>query len=223
MNIPHLLLYSLRGVSLAHAIETYASPKASCISQAKGLSRMGRNWMVICWMAMLLLMLCSDVTLCRRGSSGKKANKNKNLPPNNKPNSIKTEPVKIPGTLCYTGQLLDIKLEPEDAKYYANNFKKFPDCVYYPRCFQSLQLNTTKDMLASECFNVTVSLTENKLDLSEGKNTTNTYARIMGHVINHLCANGFCCQSCSLSLSIHSAFHQLVMLCLMHFISLTVQ
>ncbi|EMP41195.1 Prion-like protein doppel [Chelonia mydas] len=117
---------------------------------------MGRTRTVTCWMAMLLLVLCSDIILCRRGSTSKKANQNKSPPPVNKPSPpSKKEPVKIPGTLCYTGQLLDIKLEPEDARYYTDNFKKFPDCVYYPRCFQSLEANATKDALVSDCFNVT--------------------------------------------------------------------
>ncbi|XP_073181044.1 prion-like protein doppel [Lepidochelys kempii] len=186
---------------------------------------MGRTRMVTCWMAMLLLVLCSDITLCRRGgSTSKKANQNKSPPPVNKPSPpSKKEPVKIPGTLCYTGQLLDIKLEPEDARYYTDNFKKFPDCVYYPRCFQSLEANATKDALVSECFNVTVSLTENKLGLSEGKNATSAYARVMWRVISHLCAMDFCCQPCSLALSIHGSFGRVAMLCLMSFISLTVQ
>nr|XP_048685427.1 prion-like protein doppel [Caretta caretta] len=188
-------------------------------------SRMGRTRMVTCGMAMLLLVLCSDITLCRRGgSTSKKANQNKSPPPVNKPSPpSKKEPVKIPGTLCYTGQLLDIKLEPEDARYYTDNFKKFPDCVYFPRCFQSLEANATKDALVSECFNVTVSLTENKLGLSEGKNATSAYARVMWRVISHLCAMDFCCQPCSLALSIHGSFGRVAMLCLMSFISLTVQ
>uniref|UniRef100_A0A8C8R9V0 Prion/Doppel protein beta-ribbon domain-containing protein n=1 Tax=Pelusios castaneus TaxID=367368 RepID=A0A8C8R9V0_9SAUR len=183
---------------------------------------MRRKLMVACWVATFLLVLHSDTTLCRRGTSSKKANKNKNPPYVNKPNlSAKEEPLKPSGTLCYTGQLLNVTLEPEDAKYYTHNFKNFPSCIYYPRCFQSPKQNTIKRMLVSECFNNTVSLTE--LDLSEGKNTTNVNTRVLWHVISHLCAMEFCCNPCSLSLSSHNSVAQLAVLCLTSFIPLTVQ
>uniref|UniRef100_A0A803T0P7 Prion/Doppel protein beta-ribbon domain-containing protein n=1 Tax=Anolis carolinensis TaxID=28377 RepID=A0A803T0P7_ANOCA len=106
---------------------------------------------------------------------------------------ISTTATTFQGNLCRGGQMIDnMDLEPNDKVYYKANLKIFPDGLYYPNCSLLLQPNTTKEELVGECVNFTIA--SNKLNLSKGKDLSNTKERVMWVLIHHLCANESCGQ-----------------------------
>ncbi|XP_062995265.1 prion-like protein doppel [Elgaria multicarinata webbii] len=146
--------------------------------------------------AILLVVLCGDVCLCWRPSgSGSRRNRKSST------SSTTKQPTTTPAStiqknLCYGGQMIDnMELELNDTKFYKDNWKAFPDGLYYPNCFSPRRPNMTQEALIGECVNFT--MTSSKLKLPKKKESSNPKDRVMWVVINHLCANESCGQPCS--------------------------
>lgn len=145
--------------------------------------------------AILLVVLCSDVGLCRRSSSPSKRNKKTSTSSNSKLPTPTTTPA-VSGNLCYGGPMIkNVTLEPQDFKFYKDNWKDFPSGLYYPDCFSPLQPNMSKEPHINNC--ITFTITSNKLHLPEGRNSSDQRARVMWLVINYLCEEESCRPPCS--------------------------
>lgn len=144
--------------------------------------------------AILLVALYSDVGLCGRSSS---TNKRKKKPFTNSDSKL---PAPTTATvlehLCHSGPMIeDVDLDPQDAKFYKDNWKDFPSGLYFPNCFSSPQPNMTQESHVNECVRFT--MTSSKLNLPEGRNSSDQKARVMWLVINRLCAEESCRHPCS--------------------------
>ncbi|XP_042329892.1 prion-like protein doppel [Sceloporus undulatus] len=148
--------------------------------------------------AVLFVALWSEVCLCRRvsGSTNKRNKKTSTTTSAPKLRSP-TVAMTVQGNLCHGGQMIDnMELDPNDQGYYKANLKVFPDGLYYANCSLPLQLNTTKEDLIGECVNFTIA--SNKLNLPNGKDSSDPKERVMWVLINYLCANESCSEPCPL-------------------------
>ncbi|XP_060139099.1 prion-like protein doppel [Zootoca vivipara] len=140
--------------------------------------------------AVLFAALCGEICLSRKvGISPSKRFKK----PYTKRPSRTTSPLQK--YLCHGGQMIDgVELQPNDTDYYRDNWKDFPDGLYYPNCSLYREPNVSKEALVGEC--VTFVTPSTKLNLSLGKDANDPKQRVMWFVINHLCANESCSQPC---------------------------
>ncbi|XP_053126144.1 prion-like protein doppel [Hemicordylus capensis] len=203
--MPHLLLYIAGdtdfGADRNPHFKSQETPEAYLKPSKEGFT-MQRNLVTAILLAALFINLC----LCRRASTPGK--RNKKAPPSSGTKlPTPTSPPTVQGNLCRSGQLIDnvaLRLDG-DLQFYRANWKDFPDGLYYPNCSFLLQPNVSKEVLVDECVSFTV--TSSNLDLPEGKNATDQRARVMWHVINHLCAHETCHQPCPRSSSTGGPWH----------------